>query len=249
MQSPLFSQEGVAELRSLGGASSGHLVDWLNHGYFAIKEFTAAKPYTLISEWLCADIASWLGLPIPGRQTVPYNGQCLGFEWRDESKGFMPGMESRLMNPDAIFGMLAFDILVCNRDRHSQNILFQRPSPGVANYSLQLIDHSHALIGELADFAALEKFIGSNPDPDAFLRKVPVQLRALVNDLADFDPWINKIENLPLAVLKDSVAQIPSSWKPNPDETGRVIDFVDSRKEAIRPLLQSGKDQFPNVPK
>lgn len=247
MQSPLFSQEGVAELRKLPGASSGHVVDWLNHGHFAVKEYTKAKPYTLISEWLCADIASSLGLPIPSRRTIPYNGQCLGFEWRDDSKEFMPGMESKLLNPEAIFGMLAFDVLVCNRDRHSGNILFQRPSPGVAKYNLELIDHSHALIGDLANFAALEGFLTKNPDPDSFLRKAPSELRGLVKDLAAFDPWIHKIESLSQTQLTDSAAQLPDEWKPNPDETGRLVDLLNSRRQAIRQLLESGKGQFPNV--
>lgn len=248
MPPSLFDQQGVAVLQVLPGTSGGLLLDWLGHGRYASKPFSPSKPFTLVSEWLCADVASLLGLPIPARQVVPFDGErYFGLEWRDDGNSFSPGMEAKLVNPDVIPGMLAFDVLVCNRDRHAGNVLFQRPSPTLDKYSCVLIDHSHALIGPLQSFAAFQTFLASNPDPDSFLRGTPSQLRALVNNLDVFDPWIRRIEGLSVSQLSDSLARIPPEWVPSGNDCRDLLDFLVLRKNRVRTLVRSAVSNFPSL--
>ncbi|MBA7678366.1 hypothetical protein ES703_86640 [subsurface metagenome] len=248
VQPTFFDQEGIAELVQLPGASGGHLLDWLNHGHYAAKEYSADKPYTLISEYISADIASLLGLPIPARQIIPFRGKkMLGFEWRGDAKSFEPGMEIKLTNANAIPGMLAFDVLLGNRDRHRGNVLFQRPSPNLDRYTFYLIDHSHALIGDMPDMETFTQFLEQHNDPTPFLQAAPEQLRALVSDWADFDPWLAKIESLTGTNLHNILVGIPSEWIPHQGDCSLIIDFLLARKNRVRHLLVDGRLYFPKL--
>lgn len=248
VQPTFFDQQGIAELRRLTGASGGYLLDWLNHGYYAAKEYSTAKPYTLVSEYVSADIASLLGLPIPARQIITFKGRkMLGFEWRDDAKSFELGMEGKLTNASAIRGMLALDVLLCNRDRHAGNVLVQRPSPNLDRYTLYLIDHSHALIGDMPNMEALMQFLEHHPDPDPFLQVAPRELRALVTDWADFHPWLAGIESLTRTSLENILGGIPDEWRPQHNDCLLIIDLLLARKNRIRQLLDDGQVYFPNL--
>jgi len=241
-QTSFFDQQGIAVIRQLGGASGTVLFDWFDNGYYAAKAYSAQKPYTLISEWLCADIASQLGLPVPARRIIPWKGaNWLGFEWRGDPKGYSPGMETKLVNPECIAGMMAFDVLVCNRDRHGQNMVFQHPSPGSDRYICNLIDHSHSLIGDFPNFQGLLQFLQNCDDPTAFLQAIPAPLRQLVqNSTRPFDLWLQKIEALTRRELEDSSARLPLEWKPTPDDMVQLMDFLFGRKDKVRALLMAG---------
>ena len=246
VQPSFFSQEGIAEIRQLGGATGAKLFDWLGHGYYAAKRFSPDHPYTLISEWLCADIASFINLPIPTRQIIPHNGEkWLGFEWRDNGQTFMAGMENKLVNIEAVCGMLLLDVLICNRDRHAGNVVLQHPSPDMDGYVLNVIDHSHALIGDLPDFQTFVNYVHFNPDPDTFLRIAPPQLRSIVQGMDNFDLWIKKVENIAESQIKNSATHIPIEWRPTPDDTNKLVDFLIERKSKIRGLIGAGISNFP----
>lgn len=248
VQPTFFNQEGIAELAALRGASGGYILDCLNHGHYAAKEYLTAKPYTLVSEYVCADIASLLGLPIPARQIIPFKGKkMLGFEWRGDAKSFEAGMEAKLTNANAIPGMLAFDVLVCNRDRHGGNVLLQRPSPNLDRYTFYLIDHSHALIGDMPSMGTLMEFLDRHHDPNSFLQVAPLQLRALVSDWADFDPWLLKIESLTETNLENILVGIPDEWRPQQNDCVLIIDFLLARKNRVRHLLGDGRLCFPKL--
>lgn len=156
-------------------------------------------------------------------------------------------MQEKLVNPQIIAGLIVFDVLVCNRDRHGENVLMQRLNPELDQYQLQLIDHSHSLIGDLPDFAALVRWMDDYPDPGAYLRKLPQELRMMVTGHDEFDPWLNMVENLPLQVIDDSYASIPEDWRPNPDDTFQVIDLVDQRRTEVRALLLEANDLLPGL--
>lgn len=248
VQPTFFDQEGIAELAPLPGASGGYLLDWLKHGHYGAKEYSTTKPYTLVSEYICADIASSLGLPIPARQIIPFKGRkVLGFEWRADAKSFEPGMEAKITNANAIPGMLAFDVLVCNRDRHGGNVLLQRPSPNLDRYTFYLIDHSHALIGDMPNMKALTQFLDNHHDPAPFLQVAPMQLRALVSGWDDFDPWLAKIESLTRTGLENILIGIPAEWRPKENDSALIIDFLLARKDRVRSLLHDGQVYFPEI--
>lgn len=250
MQQQFWNPSGIIQIRQLPGASGGVLLDCIGEGYFAAKDIETWKPYTLVSEWLCADIAGRLGLPIPWVRSIVYNGRVLfGMEWRSGAIGYEPGIEQRLTNPETIAGMLAFDVLICNQDRHGQNMLFQRPSENADRYQLILIDHSHALIGDMQSYASLENLLRNtyNPDPLPFLMSPPEGLLRQIKSWSDFDTWLERIEAITESELDDCVARMPSEWRPPAAETAQLIQLLVSRKDMVRTLLRNAVGQFPNL--
>lgn len=243
-QPSMFDQHGIADLGALGGVSGGHLLDWFGHGYWAAKRYDSTKPWTLVSEILCADIASLLGLPIPARRVIPFNGKWLGFEWRGDSKSFCNGMETNLINKDIVPGMIVFDVWICNKDRHSGNVILQRPSEGISQYNLSLIDHSHALIGDLPNLDALRQFIQLNNDPRCFVMPVPQQLRNVVCHLEDYIPWLMKVESFNIEQLDEVIQVIPTEWIPSQEQLASLINFVALRASNVKSLVMDNPQLF-----
>lgn len=174
--------------------------------------------------------------------------QWLGIEWRGNSVGYSSGLEAKIINPDMILGMFAFDILICNRDRHANNILFQRPNPNVDRVDCILIDHTHALIGDLADFSTFSNWHNSHPDPLSYIQKPPPQLRAMIGSLDDFDPWILRIQQMDRSVLEESIQTMPGEWLPSTDDADQLIDFLVNRRHQMKQLIRNSKQAFPSLP-
>lgn len=245
VQQDLFDQQGIADLGPLGGASGARLLDWLKNGYFAAKYYDSAKPWTLVSEYLAADLVSLLGLPIPARRIIPFKeGLWFGSEWRADAKDFSPGMENQLTNPEVVPGMIAFDVWICNRDRNAGNMRFQRPSPGLRKYTVSLIDHSHSLIGDLPDIYELYHRIDEQGDPAWFAAPTPIQLRRLVISVEDFEPWLDKIEGIDPTQLSDTLDAIPSEWVPDSDQSKELVRFIINRAGKVRSLIEGNPELF-----
>ena len=115
----------------------------------------------------------------------------------------------------------------------------------MGGYTLHVIDHSHALIGNLPNFDAFVAFVGANPDPDAFLRVAPLEIRSLVQCLDDFAPWIQRINNLTENQIERSVTHMPGEWRPMPDDTTKLVDFLLERKGKVAGLIKAGIGNFP----
>lgn len=243
-QPSFFDQQGFVDFGLLPGASEPHIIAWLRQGHYVAKQHDPRKPWTLVSEWLCADIASLLGLPIPARRIIPFNGKWLGFELRSEAKSFQPGMEQNIINSEVIAGMIAFDVWVCNRDRHGGNVLLQRPSDGMQKYTLSLIDHSHALIGDLPDLIALQEFIERNNDPRCFVMPMPQQLRSVVCSLGDYTSWLIKIEGFDIEQLKATAQAIPTEWIPSQKQLTGLVEFVAHRASNVKSLILDNPQLF-----
>jgi hypothetical protein len=247
-QPNFFDQQGYVDIGKVGvGVSGAHYIACLGKGslgYYVAKQYDPQKPWTLVSEWICADIASLLGLPIPARKIIPFNGKWLGFELRSEAKSFEPGMEQNIINCEVIAGMIAFDVWICNRDRNPGNVLLQRPSDGMQKYTLSLIDHSHALIGDLPNLDALRQFIERNNDPRCFVRPTPHQLRSVVCRMGEYMKPLMKIESFDIGQLAQVIQRIPTEWIPNQEHLVDLVKFVGERATEVKSLIMDNKQLF-----
>lgn len=239
-----FDQNGIADLGRLSGASEAHILDCFQQGRYAAKCFNPAKPWTLVSECLCADVASLLGLPIPARRILPFNGKdWWGLEWRGDATPYSNGMETNLIDYGVVLGMIAFDVWMCNRDRHAGNVLFQRPSEGIPKYNLCLIDHSHALIGDLVNLDALRQCIKKGNDPQPFVR-VPRNLITGINDLNQYSEWLDKIENFDSNQFDGMIKIMPSEWIPDKGQLSELVQLVKDRTQNVRTLISQNPQLF-----
>jgi hypothetical protein len=235
---------GIIDLGALAGASGGQRLQIVGSNVYASKCFIPARPYTLVSEAVCAELAILLDLPIPGYRQIAFQGKLwFGLEWRAEGRDLKPGMESNLTNLDVVPAMFAFDVLVCNPDRNRGNIVFQKVSPTLERYRLQMIDHSHALGGDRAN---MDDFIKSVKDPQTYLQYWP-ELRATVTAKAQFEPFLQRVEALTRPQVEEIVDTVAAEWRPNPDQTPSLTGFLLQRATQLRSLMSQVGALFPNL--
>jgi hypothetical protein len=240
----MFEITGVIDLGVLGGASGAHKLQVPGDAIYASKSFISERPYTLVSEVLCAELASMLGLPIPARRYVTFQGNTwFGLEWRPEFRTLSDKVVSRLTNLDQVPSLIAFDIYVCNQDRHDANIVIQKVSPVLDRFAFWLIDHGHALAGP---YASASQFTGDNHDASRYLRHNAI-LREQVRSYSDFKPFLTRLEDMSETALAEIEQAVVREWRPQPDETSLLIDFLWQMKSHVGELLTTVKDHFPNL--
>lgn len=235
---------GIVDWGQLQGASGGRKLEVVGDAVYASKCFIPQRPYTLASEAVCADLAILLDLPIPAYRRLSFQGKLwFSLEWRPDGRDFRPGMEEELTNIDAVPAMFAFDVLICNGDRNRNNIVFQKVSPALERYRFQLIDHSHALGG---DKPTKDAFVQGIQTPERYLQYWP-ELRSTVTSVKQFEPFLIAVENLDVSELDRIVSEVPSEWRPNPDDISYLPQFLIQRAAQLRHLISQAATQFPNL--
>lgn len=126
-------------------------------------------PFTVVNELVAYRIAVALGLPVPpgalihvpaahmpplatGSAADGVAWLALSFQPRLISKPPIDPAIALAEHPTLCPGVLAFDLLLANTDRHSGNLGLENgpvlPVNGLPQSRLEIFDHSHALIGD-----------------------------------------------------------------------------------------------------
>lgn len=103
--------------------------------------------YTLVNEWVCAEIAKLLRLPIPPSFLTKSDNGSHHFVSTDFSlsrEALPPVSPAEVIRYHPALGaqLVAFDTLVGNADRHPGNLALHPDT-----HQLMVYDHSHALFG------------------------------------------------------------------------------------------------------
>lgn len=134
----LDAQIGV-DGRWLGYAQAWHKVNWEH------------SPHCVINEFVCGEIGRFLRLPIPPFAITSFDSDghsrvfsSLDFNFeRHRLPPVLPDVCAERL-PDLCSGILVFDVLIANSDRHDSNLLsnsVDRPT------QLIVFDHDQALLG------------------------------------------------------------------------------------------------------
>jgi hypothetical protein len=124
------------------GASASEYI-----GIVTIAKRYRSDNYTVLNEYICGKIAQLLHLPVPPFMLVR-DGQDTWFA----SAGFttmgqmLPPIDPKQVAQDVphiATGVVLFDVLVVNADRHAGNLAYVQ-----ATKQLHVFDHSHALFRE-----------------------------------------------------------------------------------------------------
>jgi len=113
---------------------------------YAAKEKMSDNDYTPLNEWVCANIARKVGIPIPDFKILKdFNGSLLfGSRWETGIAPFALAYNTcTLESPEILSSILIFDLIMLNTDRHLNNLFVQNVE-GV--YKLLAFDHSHTLL-------------------------------------------------------------------------------------------------------
>jgi hypothetical protein len=112
------------------------------------KRNSPTQPYLVANEYVASRIGQLLGLPVPpgapieGRKAGEPGWVTLSFSGSEEL--LPPANASQVVRevPRLAAGVLVFDLLIANTDRHPGNLSFLPPKR-----RLDVFDHSHALFG------------------------------------------------------------------------------------------------------
>lgn len=220
---------------------------WLHHRSLAR---TAKKnPYLLANEWIGSSLGWFLRLPIPpfalmrkASTSVRYFAS-LDYGRKETTASDMIPRTLCKQLPRIATGIVLFDILIGNPDRHEGNVKVDDPNNPT---SVELIDQEHALFGHAKDRGIQRlQFISGKLGFCRLPNTCDVhKIGASLSTAAYFDFWVGRIESIPDGFIKDVVNEAKEIHLVGSDEADLCTDFLLQRKLAIRSIVRSNKAFF-----
>jgi hypothetical protein len=211
------------------------------------------SPYLLANEWISAQIAQALRLPVPSfaivQKKTPQSRMFISYDYEGDTSpdDVEPDLFYRAC-PFEATGVVVFDILVSNCDRHAGNLKVDRPS---APRSFYLIDHERALFyiykGEgLRRLKSREDRLGVTDSSDS--KDEWHCLVELIDSVEHLKAWASRVEQIPDWFI-DEICEEVRGISISKTECEAVRSFLKARKKKFAKLIFDHKDRFPLVPK
>jgi hypothetical protein len=213
--------------------------DPLNHFVAATMPVVAKRaaeevPYLLINELVASALGSYLRLPIPPCSVSrDENGNLwlisLDFSLTGER---LPPANPRLIVddfPELAAGIIVFDVLIANPDRHVHNIAAVHTEPK----RLHIFDHEQALLGFAHDYGTkrLQDAGGEFVIDGCALGGTGHCLRTSLKDTGPIVEWLTRVESLPRWYIAEAI-----------DDARRYADITDREADALKKFLVQRKD-------
>ncbi|MHB8523137.1 MAG: HipA family kinase [Limisphaerales bacterium] len=211
--------------------------------------------YFISNEYICAEIGRVIGIPIPpsGLVYAPSHSvknwfACLNFNL--SAGDTLPPVDAdRCVAelPELSCGLVLFDILIANNDRHTKNfsVDFSGTPP-----RMSVFDHSHALFGHasgqgLARLTALRTRMAISGGPVTTGNRHCLLDKIKTDDHLDY--WYSRIASIPGHLIKDACYATVPLGMITEAEAGAASDFLSHRRDTIRDLVQQNKSEFKGV--
>ncbi|HET7229086.1 MAG TPA: hypothetical protein VFJ16_03755 [Longimicrobium sp.] len=212
---------------------------------FIVKgEQRPPPPFILAQEYICAELAGHIRLPLPPHFIArDHKGIALFCSMNLTISGASPPPLDRpdiacVEEPDLCTGLILFDIWMLNTDRHWKNVSFQSERPP---QRLGIFDHSHTLFfyndwstrfrGRLA--------IGGHDAPGS-------NRHVLLDHLHTSDylsKWITRIAEFPNEYLREVLGNAEELGLPN--FVGRqAYDFLRERRDTLAQIVDDHRSEF-----
>jgi len=207
-------------------------------------------PYLIANEWIAANVGHFLGLPIPpfGLMRKADNRTAMFASVRFDGK-----IPTQHADPDVLWardkelcaGILLFDILIANCDRHAGNIKVNSKANPTR---VHIFDHDRALFhvypGEgIKRLGSLVNRIGISGG------KISGGNRHCLIDVIDsadyFLVWIDRIFTMPRPFIQMVCGR--KGIGISNAEIREVVGFLDDRRMRLPYLLKSEKAQFSKI--
>ncbi len=215
-----------------------------------------SAPYCLANEAVCAELGRVLGLPIPPCTLIDLPSKpptrpaaqkafaSLDFNLQGVQLPPVDPAECVRLLPDLCVGVVLFDVLILNTDRHRGNLSLD--TTGVAR--LTVFDHSHALLGNTAGGAVQRltqaaDILVVNGTPFGGNHQC---LMAALTDDRHFDKWLSRIEAIPEFVIDDLVG-VAKGLGCTDVEGGSLSAFLKARRSNIRRIVQNNQAAFSGI--
>jgi hypothetical protein len=215
------------------------------------KGASDVSPYLIANEWIASNIAQFLRLPIPPfslqrkktRSTVMFSSYS--FEGDSKPANSDPAVLYKKF-PEICAGVVVFDILVANFDRHHRNIKVDNAANPTTLY---IIDHERSLFHlypgrGIKQLKAVANRLGITDGTDS--RNEWHCLIELLESADDISTWIGKVASLPNWFIETICNDV---WKVSitAAERNAVIEWLKGRRDSLGPLILSHKDRFTSI--
>ena len=252
--------------RMRGGAQSSLLL--CNDGYAYVVKFQNNPQHVrvLANEWLATKIAESIGLSVPpceivhvdnaliartadlviarGHSTEPcqaglqFGSRLVGGLFPGQTVDYLPEkLLTTLDNLHELGGFLAFDKWACNADGRQAIFYKERREK---TYKAAFIDQGYCFNAESWKFT------------DAPLRGVYARSSVYreVTGWQSFEPWLTRLEELPIEHIWNLAKRIPQEWYDGHDrDLTMLVETLDKRRPRIRELItdfrRSTRQPFP----
>lgn len=211
------------------------------------------SPYGPVNELLSVLLGQALNLPVNGFSLLNHKDRVLfGSLWIDDFQRKYCWDGSTLnacRNKADIYAVVAFDVWLCNTDRHEMNLPV-RVLGSAGEYSLWANDHDRCLMpAGVTPFNIAETWRGSTPAHFTRLKHV----REAISDPEKLDTAIRQIEDLTAEDIGQIFRMVPDQMISRA-ELRYVRDFVMSRRLELRQIFDNanhrdGTPVFPNLPR
>jgi hypothetical protein len=214
------------------------------------KANSPSAPYCVPNELICAELGRFLRLPVPPCGIIhapdaPVTTWFASLDFNLAGSSLPPVDAGRCVTelPQLSAGLLAFDILVANCDRHRKNFAvdFSLSPPRMA-----VFDHSHALMGyepgkgadrlrDLQDRLAISG--GSHTRGNRHC------LLDLISTDDHFGLWLERIRAIPDFLIED-LCRDAADLGASREEAQFAADFLRARRDNIAGLIKSHQNEF-----
>ena len=251
------------------GGAQAHLLRCDDGNYYVTKfQNNPQSLRVLANELIAAILAEALGLPVAHPEVIDVSPALIdrtpqlrirkagrvekcqpGFQFGSRFPGSPESVLIQELLPDdrlsdvenlgALAGMILFDQWTCNCN--GRQVLFVSEPKVRRGYTALMIDQGFCFNDGEWSF------------PDSPLRGLYHRRRVYrdVRGWKDFEPYLSRLEALPVSVLDEAAARVPPEWyEADLDALTALLERIDRRRKRIRELLEavrgSSYNPFPN---
>lgn len=243
---------GVYRIIAMGQALGVGVADSHEANIAAIAKPNGKNaPYCIPNEVICSGIGRFLGLPLPPSGVIHVPGRTPD-QWFASFNFNLTGSALPPVDPAKCVatlrrlstGLVLFDALVLNSDRHAKNFAVDalaKPIP-----AMSIFDHSHALLGSSAN-AGSQRLL-SLGDRLGITGKPPTggHRHCLLDHLdtdEHFPEWLERISQIPDFFIEDLCEEV-LPYGVTPQEVTDAIVTLKSRRLHMRRIVNDNRAEF-----
>jgi hypothetical protein len=204
------------------------------------KKVLPNQPFIVANELVCCNVARALLLPCPPGALMESGADTYFFslDFNLAGQALPPVSPSAIVQvfPDLAWGIIVFDALIMNTDRHSHNIAHDTVTDRI-----QIFDHSHAYLTPGGD---IDQTLAAR---SANLAIGGHCLAGEINTATGLDSWIEKAKQIPDYFI-DGIVEAGCGCGIPPDRKDLLASFMKNRRDNLGSLFSANMANFPKVP-
>jgi hypothetical protein len=204
------------------------------------KKVLPNQPFIVANELVCCNIARTLLLPCPPGALMESGNSTYFFslDFNLAGQALPPVSPSTIVQlfPDLAWGIIVFDALIMNSDRHPSNIAHD-----TATDRIQIFDHSHAFLTPGGD---IEQTLAAR---SASLALGGHCLASMIDTVAGLDAWVAKVKQIPDYFI-DGIIEAGCNCGIPPERKDLLASFTKNRRDNLGSLFSANMANFPKVP-